>query len=279
MKIRLLLLLSIFGFAEFALADQHACIDEYTAEYASELFKTKKEVIIYCNPCSNHEKIKVKMDSVRREKEPYCYRMVVFGEQLTGDKKGEKVRIPLDLAYTWVNIDGYARNVAIQLGLPVIDVGEPFDWKTYKLYQAPKAKKKQYKELFALRDSLAAQLVSQNQSIISNAAGERFRVDSFQLFLTPKYKWLSFDYRFNNTDRRVIQLTLDQEAQVQIDGRPAASMLYFSGLVQNNYYENQILIENPVSLDTQIRMIMVDSEMILRQINRMIELFKEYQFD
>lgn len=279
MKLHFTLILFFVSITTFSKADQYACLTDEMAKQASDLMHDEKELVVFCNPCSNLPKQKIKLDSVRLEKTRYCNGMVAYGLVIEGNAKGEKIREELDLAYTWLNVEGVGRNVALMMNLPVYDVGEPFFWKSLKTYELPVAKKKQLKLRDKLVDSIEMEIAIQKQVKASNFYDSWVQVDSVQFMYFSESNTVEFTYFLVGSEEKKYELFLDElsEFKLEIASREL-DYLNTSGTGFVQYTIQGKIRSNMPYRYHNLPVRKSEAQALIRQLNQLQSLTRNYQF-
>ncbi len=114
------IILASLLFGSTAFADQAAYIEKSQAHHVQEVLKTKKAVRYLCEPCGEKKSQLVSIEKVTIADVNY--------------KKQWEVSIndaPIDLAYTYINVNGVWENLALYVNEKVDSVSRVLDKNTH----------------------------------------------------------------------------------------------------------------------------------------------------
>jgi hypothetical protein len=110
----------------FAQADQLAWITEEQAVKAVAFLRKQESLLMYCGCCNEHDAQMVKVLDVNYKETPGGEYFEVY---VTGlNQRGEKVTLPLDLAYVYFKKKKKVVNVGRHLGFECNPCNQPKSW-------------------------------------------------------------------------------------------------------------------------------------------------------
>ena len=275
----ILIIFSFITFSKLIHADQYSCINPDLAKNTLSLLEDKKEVIFFCNICSDDAKIRVQIDTAYYKMGNICQQVFRQGVVFNGVKKGEKINKSIDLAYTWVNGNGVSKNIAKLLNLPVINLGEAFLWKNLKPYSLPKAKRKTRVIAAKLIDSLIFEFETFTTITTKNYNAEKVMVDSVSCKVDLSNHLIEFSQMYGSGYKTIYTIDLNQVSEIAIyNYDDLQKSLFIEGKLFVEFFKEQEVFSAMMYNRKYIQVNSEYAQLIVRQINQLIDFTKNYSF-
>ncbi|SFT48891.1 hypothetical protein SAMN05216474_0847 [Lishizhenia tianjinensis] len=278
MHIKTAITLFVLCFSTHLLANYVVCLNQEQIDEAMTLLKYQQDIYYSQQATQIEEYERIAIDTFYSIESEECKAIYLEGVYTSGNRKHQRFEQELDLAYTWIQKDEIGVNLAFQIHIPVVYAPvDPFYWKNLKpLYKD--AGRSQYKEAYALVDSIRLQLGLSSNFNIYNSSGQKVVPDSVNYDFNLSRSELVIHQYFGEQEEKRFIVNLKQCFDISFKEFGGQKSLYIHGANYKQFYKNNDQVSSLPFLYLRVNInSKVDTE-IIKQFERLIDLLQHYHF-